>query len=265
MVQCQIFSLQWQKRGSAWEELEDAFQCSPTPDSPSGVARGASIRIAVADGATESSYSKEWARLLVDSYCESPFRNRRRFSERAATLGAAWDKYVDGRRPMPWYADQKARMGAHSTFLGLQINGGRDATSAGGLFSSVAIGDSCLFHTRDNLLLRAFPVEESGSFGNRPALISSIQSPASGFPENVKIIKRCEWNPGDVIVIATDALAAWCFKQLEREQEPWSDLTAVASNQSENHDMGNLIEVLRDSGQMRNDDTTLTVVFLMGT
>jgi hypothetical protein len=50
-----------QKAGNGVEEYEDAWSVRQVEET-------AGCRVAIADGATESSYSKIWATLLVESY-----------------------------------------------------------------------------------------------------------------------------------------------------------------------------------------------------
>src|ERR1700756_1685278 len=98
-----IDSFHIQKAGNAASEYEDAFW---TP-APTASLREESVRIAIADGATDAMYSGLWARLLVKAYGK-----RRMTSETAQDhlnrAAEVWGRAV-ARRPLPWYTEEKAR------------------------------------------------------------------------------------------------------------------------------------------------------------
>ena len=85
------------KRGSVESEYEDAF--FPDREFQRDLSE---FRCAVADGASESAFSGEWARLLVRGYC------RRRVS--LERLQRRWLRFVT-RRPAPWYLEAKIKRG----------------------------------------------------------------------------------------------------------------------------------------------------------
>src|SRR5262245_5797066 len=91
-------AFQVQKRGHAPEEYEDAFAGDPVVGS-----------FAVADGASESSFAGEWARLLAAGHVASA-DSRRRAHDWLTPLQEQWAQKVD-RRPLPWYAEDKRAQG----------------------------------------------------------------------------------------------------------------------------------------------------------
>src|SRR5262245_28195785 len=114
--------LRWQalhlpKRGHSAQEYEDAF-----------AADCAAGRFALADGVSESSFAREWAGLLVESFVRSPGR----WSEWLPGARQRWREQVGGRE-LPWYAEFKLEQGAHATLLGLAFAGpaGWDAWAVG--------------------------------------------------------------------------------------------------------------------------------------
>ena len=95
-----------QKRGNTAAEYEDAFA--------SNGGTGGQWRWAIADGATEASFSRQWARGLVRAYCRGALR-RDSFAGDLAVLREEWRRALarrQGTRPLPWYAQQKADLGA---------------------------------------------------------------------------------------------------------------------------------------------------------
>ena len=93
------------------------------------------LRFAVADGASETSFAKEWAELLVARFIAAPPQpaDLRAWVE---PMQATWaQSHLE--KPAAWYAEQKARDGAFSSLLGLAIEDDK--------WRALAVGDSCLF------------------------------------------------------------------------------------------------------------------------
>ena len=90
----------WQpKRGHAPEEYEDAF-CPVHADLTT-----AQFRCAVADGATEASFSRQWARTLTRAYWHGALRADH-FAADVERLQSRWRAVFAARRQtqLPWYA-----------------------------------------------------------------------------------------------------------------------------------------------------------------
>src|SRR2546422_11195513 len=98
------------KSGNSLEECEDACAHRQTR-TPVG------IRVAVADGATESSFAKLWAALLAESYVRSEVDGTEFFA-RLKPARRLWRRRLAG-RPLPWFASEKAEQGAFAAFLGV--------------------------------------------------------------------------------------------------------------------------------------------------
>src|SRR5579875_2368277 len=92
------------KAGNSPEEYEDAFW--PTD---SGDPMPLPARLAVGDGATETSFSASWARLLVEDYGAGLLTGEM-LPERLPALRERWMASVI-RGPLPWYAEEKVRAG----------------------------------------------------------------------------------------------------------------------------------------------------------
>jgi hypothetical protein len=243
--------------------------------------------IAIADGATESSFARAWAQALVEGFTETRAVGDRGPSggapeptawqtpdavrsllpplQRAWSDGIAWER-------LPWFAEDKARSGAFSTLLAFRFapaeradpadsadsaGADRDAAALPKSWSALAVGDSCLFQIRDDALLTAFPLERSEQFNSRPLLLSS--NPAN----NAQVWDSIAYGggdclPGDVFLFATDALARWLLAAAELGDRPWQTLLALRSQQ----DFVELVRGLREQHALRNDDVTLVRVML---
>src|SRR6202034_4057383 len=80
-----------------------------------------------------------------------------------------WKRLI-ARRPLPWYAEEKAAMGAYSSLVGITVS----KDGGGGDWRAIAVGDSCVFQVRGDVLLEAFPFDSSDAFTSRPALLGSV-------------------------------------------------------------------------------------------
>jgi hypothetical protein len=214
-----------QKAGNAPGEMEDASFPSREAE---GVARGA--RFAVADGATETSFSGLWASTLV--------RLHGRVGLAAETLldglprwGRYWRRRV-GDRDLPWYAEEKLRSGSFAAFAGLTLGVPADgAPGAGGgrlRWEAVAAGDSCVFQVREDALIAAFPLDSAAAFGNRPALLSTEPAANAGLGSHIRRADG-ECRAGDTFYLMTDALAAWFLDAAGRGERPWLTLDALSA------------------------------------
>jgi hypothetical protein len=239
--------LDWQalhvpRRGHRAEEYEDAHAA----DAEAG-------RFAVADGASETSFAGQWARLLAEGFVGAEAREP---DEWVAQLRERWKGEVD-ELPLPWYAEAKREEGAYATFLGLELGGA--AEEGDGTWWAVAVGDACLFQVRDDQLLYAFPLECSGDFDNRPGLLCSRPGKDGG----EQLVAEGDWLPGDVFFLMTDALACWFLRECEEGRYPWDDLTGFAG-ETALEDFARRIEALRECEGLKNDDVTLIQVTLRG-
>ncbi len=231
------------KAGNSDEEYEDAFCIEGEP-----AAHRTFFRCAVADGATEASFSGLWGAMLVGSYCCSP-QDGPSLHDDLPRLQADWHEQV-GRIPLPWYAEQKALQGAFAAILGLTVMAGA-AGEIGGRWETLAVGDSCLFHVRGAEVLGAFPLDHAEAFGNRPVLLPSNDG-ANGELAEQQACAVGTWEPGDTFYLMTDALAHWFLTQLER-----GNTLRPLPGRLEQSEFAGWIADLRRVGELRNDDVTL--------
>ena len=245
MLKCNFKSISLSKFGNSIEENEDNL-LAPCK---SEIETENSVRFAISDGATESSFSKEWSDLLVSSYKDKSF-DKIHFPETIKAISETWHSMATAIE-LPWYAEQKAETGAFATFLGLTINGEENT------YEAVAIGDCTLFHIRNNELLHTFPVSSLEDFGNTPNLIATNEKYQTEF-EKTLFYHSDTIAINDVIILATDALAAWFFKQKDIGEKPWNHLASIL----ENHyaDFENWLNNQRRDNEIKNDDVTLLII-----
>jgi hypothetical protein len=268
------------KAGNTAEEYEDAFcvsagsdrrRCRPNVCTTIGSLPddGASLRLAIADGASESSFSAVWAKLLVKKFCQSldgqpPIESAASESQHTsavATLNgfdrasAIWNRCY-GARSMPWYAEQKRDMGAYAAFLGLEFSPPGNLPE-GGRWSATAIGDACMFQFRQDSLIAAFPIEDADAFTQSPRLFSSRQ-PAAAQAEYLRHLQG-EWRAGDEFLLLTDAAACWVLEGLKlRDADPLGFIRSVRTQHDfEEWVAGQRSDIVNDRPRLRNDDVTI--------
>lgn len=215
-------------------------------------------RFAIADGATESSFSGLWAQLLVKTYVDKAPQKPLTLRKWVEQCSHVWQQNI-GTLQLPWYAQNKAQKGAFAALLGLTLRSSKSEARSGGTWSALAVGDACLFQIRQGELLQRFPIQYAAQFGYHPLLLSSI-------PEKnrsvwaVEADMRCSgtWLPGDTFFLATDALAQWFLAEVEQGRAPWQTLQEMAVCALAMADsFPQWVEMQRHTGMMRNDDVTL--------
>lgn len=235
------------KRGNRADEYEDAFW------PPSGERAVGAFRCAVADGATEASFSGIWAQMLVRAYCKGWFGPRRR-QDALNRLGRQWRGTVGG-RPLPWYAEEKLREGAFSSLVGMNLR----PCGGGWCWDAVAAGDSCLLQMRMGELVCSFPLQHWTEFDSRPHLLSS-NARYNGDIGSMMQVASGPFEPGDIVLLMTDALAAWYLRAMVDGEDPWCQLVRVLEDETA---FGPWIDSLRDARQLRNDDVTLLAIDML--
>ena len=222
------------KEGNTEKEYEDAFAGDP-----------AAGRFAIADGATESAFAGPWAAQLAQGYVNQ-------VGPWATWMPAAREQWrADHANPeSPWYAEAKLEEGAYATLLGVRFTA-RDHKGRCG-WTARAVGDSCLFHIRDQKVYRRFPLRRAKEFTNRPHLICSNRERGYTWREGHRRA-RGRWRPDDQLLLMTDALAQWFLLAYEAGHKPWKKLQRI----EDAADFAAFIARLRGKRKIRNDDVTL--------
>ena len=237
-------SVRWdQKLGNDKAEFEDAFHLAPMPAADGW-------RFAVADGATESSYSRHWAQLLVRAFGDGA-STEHKLSRRLASLQSTWTQAHQA-EGLPWFAAEKIAMGAFAAMVGVRIIEVADETH----MHSLAAGDCTLVLVRGGRVELAWPVETSRDFGLNPLLLSSIGEIA-GAKEILSRRQRVSLRPQDRVLLLSDAIGAWLLAGAEAGRAPWDELAEASHRQEDFRDWS---RHLRTAGQMRNDDVTALTI-----
>lgn len=235
------------KSGYSDTEYEDAFYPQTVMD-----AKASQARFAIADGATETSFSRVWAKLLVSAVGRGHL-DPEHIEPTLTRLRSCWKKLVC-KKDLPWYAEEKARLGAFSSILGLSLS----EDQSGKRWRSFAVGDSCLFHMRQERLLLGFPIEKSSVFSSRPRLVSSVPEKDSA-PLPSFLTMSGEWEFGDNFFMMSDALACWFLQSYEFGNTPWELLRNMGCLGTPDA-FQSLVADLRKEMLIKNDDVTLITV-----
>ena len=225
-----------QKFGNDPSDYEDASEPSESLEALEDP------NIAIADGATESSFASLWAKLLVAFFVNSVLPPEERFLEAVKRAARLWHRIVDAKK-LPWYAEEKRKQGAFATLLGTCF-------TEQGNWESVAVGDSCLFKVGSDGSISSFPIEDESEFGSTPPLLCSRKTEV--------IVKRAHgtWASGDLFFWMTDAAAHWFLHESKEGLRPWNVIEAFPDNLVFN----SWLSSIRESGAMRNDDVTILML-----
>jgi hypothetical protein len=246
----------WQpKRGHAPEEYEDAF-CPVHADLTT-----AQFRCAVADGATEASFSRQWARTLTRAYWHGALRAEH-FAADVERLQSRWRAVFAARRQaqLPWYAQQKAEFGAFAAIVGFALHEHPADEATGAVpaptWEALAIGDSNLFQVRADRMHVAFPLTRAEEFGRSPFLVPTRGHAGNDLVRHLRLANG-DWQPDDTFYLMTDALACWFLRSQESGERPWQTLDAMTAGDDADETFTHLVASLREQHLLHNDDVTL--------
>lgn len=246
------------KAGNSAGEYEDASRVVY----PGHYAPGGGVaRAVVADGASESAFAKSWAEILADTFAENPLDlsnlNGAALAKWLEPAQKRWHEAVPWPR-LPWHGEAKARNGAMATLLGVTF---RERQNRRGLeWQAVAVGDCCLFivnngRVNNGRLALSWPLARAAQFNNEPALIGSNPANNQGLWPRVNQISG-ECAPGDVMLLASDALACWILREREAGRQPWQTLMHMKPGP----EWANWLQTRRKERAMRNDDATALLI-----
>jgi len=234
------FNTFWlQKAGNQTEEYEDAYAPITVDDGDYP-----EFLCAIADGATETSFSGLWAKILVDAFVEKRFNYVNQ--ETIHNLSHRWHSQIAEQtreKPLSWYAEEKLRNGAYASLMGLHIK-------QDGWWNAVYVGDSCLFQLRPPRGIRSLPYTDPAQFNNRPILISTNKASNSQVTARVE---RGKWKEGDCFLLMTDALAHYFMSDRRLKSQ-------IVPSILDQDKFERIIEDARQARECRNDDVTLLKV-----
>ena len=212
-------------------------------------------RYAIADGATRSFFSKEWAALLVKHFCDSTdlFSVKTDWRDWIGPIQQKWYELIEEKvneRDLFYLTNSfNSQESAASTFIGIEFN------KDNGEWQAMIVGDSCLFHKTDSEF-KSYLIKKSADFTNRPEVFASFAKDNRFEPS----FKSGHAKPGDILILATDALARWVLERKETGELETTLNTLKAIKTKEQFDQ--FVHEARDDEDTRlvNDDVTLTLI-----
>jgi hypothetical protein len=248
-----VRSITVQKKGNNPKDNDDAYYYTQNNEKTYSNEFNV-FSCAISDGATESSFPSIWARLLATEYVNNK-AFRENLPDHLTALQNRWKDEVNKMDDLPWFAEVKSEEeGAFATLLGLTLYESGD-------WEAIAIGDSCLFHVRDEELLISFPIKSPEEFKNTPFAISSLSVKNKEISNHIQKINGT-WQKGDTFYLMTDAWAQWTLKQVtkKRAKDYWS-FTENALNQV----LVDINRMIKDKNQepwLKNDDVTCVRLYV---
>lgn len=245
MIELRVKSFITHKESESSTDCEDAY------------AENDSLgRYAIADGTSQSFFPKQWAELLVNHFCETTALSldQKNWEEWLVPIQQEWYYQVEKRvnKLKQFHLTNRFDAGesAASTFIGLEVDRAKKEWKA------LIIGDSCLFHIGGSQLLKSYPIENFKSFTELTEAFASFAGDNHIAPE----IVGDKANPGDVLILATDALAKWImeYKETGKLEDALTQLNRIETDKQfcQFVDCARLAEDI----PLEDDDVTLMMI-----
>lgn len=237
----QVFNLIIPKNGEADKDCEDRLGVATGPETI--------LRAAVADGATSTAFSGEWAALLVNEFCDSAFQDWDDFYRRCGRAAKRWKMEVLSQQ-RPWHALLRSKNGAAAAFAGIELS----LTDC--KWKASALGDSCVFHVRSGRIICSLPPYLPEDFGHHPRLMSTDSEKNVELKDFYKNASGAFEN-GDKFILATDAVAEALLRADRNcgEMEKWTRALSSGSEIARRY-----IQMKRASEDLQDDDVAIVVI-----
>jgi hypothetical protein len=258
-MQIQMVTFSAAKDGNAPGEWQDGASGGVIPDGTGAPHRA---RFVVLDGATTAYDPVRWVDQLVRSFAPqatgSPGSQGPRLEPAAmrawfAEMQARWAKDV---RDFDSIIEERkfAEVGSFATLLGFEIYG-LDGPEP--YWRAVALGDTVLFHVRAGRLIATFPPMGPEDFGTLPDGVHTSPASLDKMTERL-LIGGGVLEAGDFLFAATDAMAQWILRTIQRgEAKVWDTLTTLAHPDVFAQLVADQRREQDGSRRLKNDDVTL--------
>lgn len=207
-----------------------------------------SCRFAVADGATEAFDARNWAERLARRWVgREATLSLEEFRNWVASEGRELQDSWSGLN-LSWYSEEKARTGSFAAFVGVELDLKNETPS----WKAIALGDACVLHCRNGSLLKGLPLSRSEDFNTAPILVASN----SGLHESsmrLVVTDSASCESGDLLLLLSDAAAAWYLQCLENNELATERLFFKNSDEY----LKEFFNCERSAGRIRNDDIAI--------
>ena len=258
-MQIQMVTFSAAKDGNAPGEWQDGACGGVIPDGTGAPHRA---RFVVLDGATTAYDPVRWVDQLVRSF--APQANGSQGSQGPRLEPAAmraWfaemqDRWAKDVRDFDSIIEERkfAEVGSFATLLGFEIYG-LDGPEP--YWRAVALGDTVLFHVRAGRLIATFPPLGPEDFGTLPDGVHTSPASLDKMTERL-LIGGGVLEAGDFLFAATDAMAQWILRTIQRgEAKVWDTLTTLAHPDVFAQLVADQRREQDGSRRLKNDDVTL--------
>lgn len=218
-------------------------------------------RYAVADGVSRSFLPARWAEILVTRFVgqQRDFENPPEFMNWLLACSNEWKAWAEQwiqetkQRGLNEDWDSRLQEGAQATFVGCSLIK-RNGNTIARVF---AVGDAnfFLFHPviPGEWECYPFPLQKPEDFSS---LTDTLWTPLKRIQHAAELLKVQEFpiQPGDCIVLATDALARWILTPVG--QSCWNEVLHITAFSA----FWELVQRERQRSTMEVDDTTMLVI-----
>jgi hypothetical protein len=254
-MQIQMVAFSEAKEGNAPGEWQDGASGGVVSD---GTATPRRARFVVLDGATGAYDAVRWVDQLVRSFAPQAGSGGPRLEPAAmrAWFAEMQDQWAATVRDFDSIIEERKfnEVGSFATLLGFEIDG-LDGPEP--YWRAVALGDTVLFHVRASRLIAVFPPMGPDDFGTLPDGVHTSRASLDRMTDRL-LFGGGVLEAGDFLFAATDAMAQWILRTIERDQaKVWDTLTTLAHPDV----FARLVEDQRreqnSAKRMKNDDVTL--------
>jgi hypothetical protein len=258
-MQIQMVTFSEPKEGNAPGEWQDGACGGVVAD---GTATARRARFVVLDGATGAYDPVRWVDQLVRSFAPQagadPSSEAPRLEPAAmrAWFAEMQDQWASDVRDFDSIIEERkfAEVGSFATLLGFEID---SLDGPEPYWRAVALGDTVLFHVRAGRMIAAFPPMGPDDFGTLPDGVHTSRASLDRMTERL-LTGGGVLAAGDFLFVATDAMAQWILRTIERDEaKVWDTLTTLAHPDV----FARLVEDQRreqnSTKRMKNDDVTL--------
>jgi hypothetical protein len=213
-------------------------------------------KAAICDGVASSLFSGRWAGIMARAAVDDTpdVKDPQAMETWLKKYRDTWSASIDD-NSLAWHQKPKLLDGGATTLLWVEVTSGgaNDGIARPYQIRTYSIGDCCLFHIRGGQVLQTFPFQDSSRFEDDPQVIHSVY-------KRTEIVAfeamETQCNPGDLLVLCTDAVAAWTMRQLESGSGvDWDAYWRTSAEDWQRWLIG-----LREDNQIRYDDSTAVLI-----
>jgi len=231
---------------------------------------------AVADGVAGSFVPGPWARIIAKGFVErsGKFANKEDFQAWLVDCSQQWQSWIENRWVPTMHAQRERngdwqgnwrddlQQGAQTTLIGCSLVSNTEQHDLPTSATIFAIGNSEFFlfspnHSGGYEIAETFPFSDPNEFSTGPDTLVTVQR--TDLLERAWVRRKTTYInvfSGDIIVLATDALAKWLLMRVYQNSNKW--LPLLSSNSAAEFEQRVREEL--HNGLLEDDDLTMMVI-----